>query len=350
MFSLHGVLLEKFEGYFWKNEYPRRAVKQLRGKKVKHSLEIIAALAILGPSTTREMAKFTLSYSSDYSHKGMPGNKEASNLEKTYNRLIRDRPFKTLGRETGKYLGLITQGFLRATEKKKNEKGNEVARYFLTLKGCFFALGFQFQFTDRHLTSLIKNASRNHLYFAYLNNNLEDTSIDFIKKAYLDPIFSLIIKGVIILDSGVPFSYVTSEQQQAISKMIYDIINRHYGSSKQRSENELDLINFEKTLKHTFYTQNPTSDWRDSMRDYFYPDDSNLEYFDDYSDGSIEIQILYGIMRATHFGVYSGIHENIPNQTQKIPYSKDWKKYRKYHPEFKSPRDRDEKQNIVIHY
>jgi len=343
------VLFETFAQFFWKNDYPRHAVPQLKGKKVKHSLEIIAALAICGPCTVPGIARFTTSNTHIYPHKTVKGSNEASSLGKTYRKLILGRPPQKVGRivKIKKHPGLINHQFLILTGKIDSER-RSAQTYFLTLKGCLFALGFQF--TEKQLSLFIQNASHNHLYFAYLNKILEDTSIEFVKKLFIEPVQSLIRNGMLILGETISFSYLLSEQLHAIEKIVFDLVGKYYGLSKRTRKNKSDLVNFDKTLKHTFYTLHPTSDWGDFVKEYFYPDDSSLEYFYLYSDGSIEVSFLYRLMRAVHFGYHSGLTENIPNKTQKIPLSKTWKQYQKFYPELKSPKERDKKKVIVIHY
>jgi len=339
------VLSEYFDRYFWKNYYPRHNVNHLKGKKTKHSLEIFASLALLGPSTTREMAKFTLKKSMEYTHVILKGSNDASSLEKIYRKLIQGIPVQENKNQSKKYPGLVDHQFLVPTEKKINSKKNPVQTYFLSLKGCFFALAFQF--TNEQLSMFIKNASQNHLYFAYLKKILDDTSIEFVKRIFILPVQSIIKNGMLYLGDSISFSYVLSEHQQAINDTVFQINDNQLISTKFRKS---ELENFKKILNHTFYTQNPTSDWQFFIKEYFYSDDNSLEFFDDYSDGHIEISLLYRLMKAVHFGYYSGFTENIPNKTQKIRHSKEWKEYKKYHSEFKSPQHRDKVKRIVKRY
>jgi len=339
------VLSEYYDRYFWKNYYPRHNVNHLKGKKTKHSLEILASLAIRGPSTTREMAKFTLKESMEYTHVILKGSNHASSLEGIYRKLIQGIPIQENKIQSKKYPGLVDHRFLVPTEKKINSKKILVQTYFLSLKGCFFALAFQF--TIEQLSMFIKNASLNHLYFAYLKKILDDTSIEFVKRIFILPVQSIIKNGMLYLGESISFSYVLSEHQQTINDTVFQINDYQLISAKFRKS---ELENFKKILEHTFYTQNPTSDWQSLIKEYFYSDDTSLEYFDDYSDGHFEFILLYRLMRSVHFGYYSGLTENIPNKTQRILRSKDWKQYKKYYPEFRSPEHRDKVKRIVVRY
>ena len=100
----------------------------------------------------------------------------------------------------------------------------------------------------------------------------------------------------------------------------------------------------------TFYDDRPTHDWPYAMKDIFFPNVDDREFFEEYAHESMEENLLYKVMQKIHL-VYFGYGGNyIPRQTQKIPYSKGWKEYKKYHPEYKGPRDHDNKRKIKIRY
>ena len=63
-------------------------VPELKGKKLRHTLEIIASLALKGPCTTREMAKFTHSKSTDYSHTELKGSNSVTVTERIFRKLL----------------------------------------------------------------------------------------------------------------------------------------------------------------------------------------------------------------------------------------------------------------------
>ena len=343
------MLFEPFESYFWKNDFPRHIIPDLKGKKVKHSLEILASLALYGPGTTRDMAKFTLSKSTEYQQLELKGSNRVSTLEKTYRRLIRGNPINNnRDRKMRKYPGLLDQRFLDQTEKKYNSKNNLVQTYFLSLKGCFFALGFHF--TDTQLSLFIKNASRHHLIFAYLNRIAEDTSIDLVKEWFLNPIKDLIRRGLLNIDEYVSLISIFESIQMEIAKRIklrFDSV-----SSDSEYDDAFDYLKYiqQNILKHTFYTEKSTSDWLNFVIEYFYPTDTDNVFLEIQNRKLTEAISLYRIMRSVHFGYYSGILMDASTQTQKIPYSKKWKIFKKKNPQYKSPYDYDKKRHQIVDY
>ncbi|MCA2004006.1 MAG: hypothetical protein LDL06_04490, partial [Candidatus Nitrosotenuis sp.] len=113
---------------------------------------------------------------------------------------------------------------------------------------------------------------------------------------------------------------------------------------------ELEYI-IQNILKHTFYVEKPTSDWNDFVIEYFYPKDEDREFFLEFRDGEFnEAKLLYRIMRAVHFGFFSALKVEAPAQTQKIPYSKKWKAFKKNNPEYSSPKDFDKKRHQIVDY
>lgn len=52
----------------WTNSFPSKAIFVNRGKKSKHSLQLIVALALRGPNTTREIAKYVIEQSPKYQY------------------------------------------------------------------------------------------------------------------------------------------------------------------------------------------------------------------------------------------------------------------------------------------
>lgn len=342
------MLFESFESYFWKNDFPRHIIPDLKGKNVKHSLEILASLALYGPGTTWDMAKFTHSKSTEYQHLELKGTNRVRTLDKTYRRRICVNVVKNRSKKIRKYPGLFDQRFLDKIERKHNSKNNLAQTYFLSLKGCFFALGFHF--TDTQLSLFIKNASQYHLIFAYLNRIVEDTSIDLVKEWFVNPIKDLIRRGLLNIDEYVSVISIFESIQMEIAK----IIQLRFDSVS--SDDEYDAaMNYLKYIrhnifKHTFYTERPTSDWLSFIIEYFYPTDIDNEFLEIQNKKIIEAILLYKIMRSVHFGFYSGILMDAPIQTQKIPHSKKWKIFKKQNPQYKSPYDHDKKNHQIVDY
>ncbi len=155
-----------------------------RGKR--HAFEIVLSLAILGPSITSEMEKF-VSNSNYYQNNPLQKN----TLRNKYNVIINGRyEKKSGGKKIGKrYPGLIENNYVIQTGDKIVVT-TKTSMYFLSIKGCLFALGFELN--NQQLSSLIDNAARNHLFFCFLKQLLEKTSLNFVKDLSLIPIKDLI--------------------------------------------------------------------------------------------------------------------------------------------------------------
>ena len=329
----------------WKNICKKENSVILQGKKSRHLIEIMAILALNGHSTTREMAKFVLEKLPNYEYRP-PRNKESSILEKQYYRLLNGIEKKKTGgkKSNERYPWPLEKGYVSKTQIMKNEKNRHVQKYFLTLKGCFFALGFNF---DKYETvKFLENAARNHLFFAYVLQIIKNTSYSFTKKIFLKPISDMIKDENIHLDKDISFyfSNIAEVIGRSLIKFGSDLENfkdpEH--DKKERYVKEIE--------RWTFYDDRPTHDWPHVMTDIFYPDDDDYEFFEKYAHRGSELNLLYKVMQKIHL-VYFGYEGNyIPRTTQRIPSSKSWKEYQKYHPEYKGPRDYDKKRKIKIRY
>lgn len=315
----------------WKTNFTRKTAPILIGKKRKHASDVIAALALLGPSTTREIARFVLSKTPDYEFKPVRGN-DAMVREQIFYNLLHGRLRKN--RSDEKYLGLITEKYVVNVGTKLNEKKKNVSLYSLTLKGCFFALGFEF--TDGELTSFIKNASKNHIYFAYINSILQNTSISFVKQIFTRPIQQLIKKYRISLYDDIQFYFsniAEATEYELHYKMIgalefWPMYNREKYSQKFKelqAKKEIEII-----MDNTFYSEKERDfDWIDRMINYFYPTNDEREFYEMYFDGQIDINLLYKTMRTIHFAYFKahGLGR-IPRQTNRLPpHSKSWNEH-----------------------
>ena len=341
---------QKFGGIPWKNSYQKYNSVILQGKKARHLAEIMAALALNGQCTTRQMAKFVLGNLPHYEYKP-PRNKESANLEKQYNRLLAGIERKKTGRKKSdeRYPWLVKEGYIVKTQIIKNEKKKYVQTYFLTLKGCFFALGFNF---NRNETlKFLENATKNHLYFAYINKIARKASYALVKEIFIEPIQDIIKKGLISLDNDLTFYF--SNMVEAHSKVLSEKIGKLLVSLYQKDEdyeNHPRSKNIQSLMKCTYYDENLTTDWGDFMKEYFYKKPEEQDFFEDYCDKGIETNFLFRTMKAIHFGYFNGFSFGIPPRTQKVSFSKKWKEYKKFHPEYKSPRDYDRTKRIVLRH
>ena len=314
-----------------------------KGKGQKRAFELITSLSILGPSTTSEVADFVLR--SNY-YQNNPERKNT--LRDDYNRIIHNRfERKTGKKKIGKtFPGLIKNYYVVKTGDKIIGK-KKTSLYFLTLKGCFFALGFQLN--NNQMKLFLKNASRNHLFFAYLNRIAKDTSVDYVRKQFIMPINNFIDRGLLNVDEPITLAALFETIQMEFMTRVSSVSD----SVSEEYEKRLEKLKYieQSILKHTFYIEKANSDWNNFVIEYFYPTEKEEMFFLEFRDGEFtEAKFLYKIMRAIHFGYFSGLATEVPEQTQKIPYSKKWMSFKKMNPEYKSPHDFDKKRHQIVDY
>lgn len=261
-------------------------------------------------------------------------------------RLIEGRQKKKTGRKKSleKYPGLESNNYVRKVGIRKNEKGKKVNLYSLTFTGFLFSLGFDFQ--NKDFERFLLNASKHHLFFAYIQRISNSSSISFVKRIFLNPIFEMIRDGKIRLDGDISFyfSNIAEGIGRSLDKSLYVF------ESVDDEEDEENLQFVRQIEKFTFYDDRPTHDWSYAMIDIFYSNDEDREFFEAYAHKGMEKNLLYKVMQKVHL-VYFGYGGNfIPRRTQKIPSSKRWKKKQKLNPQYKSPRDYDSKRKIMIRY
>ncbi len=326
----------------WKNLFNSKTIFVNKGKKNVHSLQILASLAILGHSTTREMAKFVIMQSKDYPyHK--PRDRDSRGIENMFLRLIDGRQSKRTGKKKylEKYPGLESNHYVRKVGKTKRKSN----LYTLTLNGFLFALGFEF--TEDDFKKMLDNAAKHHIFFAYVKKISDATSISFVKKIFLDPIKEIIIKNRISLDENIPFYFSN------IAESIGRTLDAVKGSDFDSIDDDEDLERMQyisKIRKWTFYDDRATSDWYYAMMDVFYSNKKDYKFFAKYSYDAMEKNMLYKIMEKIHLVFFADGGSYIPRRTQRIPQSRRWKEIKMYNPEYKNPRDYDKKHKIMIRY
>ena len=329
----------------WENSFPAKTIFVNRGKKTKHSLQILASLALLGSSTTRDIAKFIIESTPQYQY-SKPRDRDSRKLEKMIREIITGRLRKKTGRKRSqeKYPGLESNHFVRTIETKKNEKNMYVNYYSLDFLGFLFVIGFNFK--GKELERFLINAGKYHLFFAYIQKIGENTSYSFVKKIFLKPIYKMISDELITVDTNIDF--YLSNIIEGIGKAL-----RQFGEGLEYNDEDdnAEKIKFVKGIKkYTFYDERATSDWPYAMLDIFFPDEDIQEEFIEHAHWGMEINLLYRVMQRVHFVYFGHEGNNIPRQTQRIPTSKRWKDYKKYHQKYKSPRDYDNKRKIRIRY
>ena len=130
---------------FYNNIHTKGTSKIMKKKRKTNSLELLAGISIFGPGTTNDIANFILRKQSGSSHPKISYKEDTQPKQKIYYNLIHDRP---RNEDKGKITGLISDGYIRQTGSKINEKKIDVSLFFLTQKGHFFSLGYNFINTD----------------------------------------------------------------------------------------------------------------------------------------------------------------------------------------------------------
>lgn len=183
----------------WQVQYKQGKFPIVTGKKRRPIVELIGGLALLGTSTTHEIATFILTNSSDYPYYRNVRGTDVRILDGIYYNLLHGKMRKKSGRRKSseKYPGIIEEDFVEEIGTRVNEKNRHVPLYRLTLKGYLFALGYRFN--DDELVQLIKNAAKNHVYFSHLERILSTFSISYVKENFINPIQKLLISSEISL-------------------------------------------------------------------------------------------------------------------------------------------------------
>ena len=83
------------------------------------------------------------------------------------------------------------------------------------------------------------------------------------------------------------------------------------------------------------------------MNDYFY---SSEEEQTDVQKNLSEAITIFRFMRSAHFGFFRGMAIDASLRTQKLPYSRRWKVFKKLNPEYRSPSDYDKKHHRIVDY
>lgn len=308
----------------WQTRYPKNMVPLFIGRKYKHSSDLLAGLSLKGPCTTRDVAKYVLKNTPTYEY-GHVRDRDSSILAKNYNNLINDKRFNKK-----RWLGLLSQKYVIKVDEILNEKNATAYFYALTTKGSLVALGYRFN--DNELTSFIKSAASNNMYFAYINNILEKTSISFVKEIFFDPIYEIIEKNRISLDDNIGFYF--SNIAEVIGAALYrryekvfnadSLIDERYffymRGKPLPEDNEIEIL-----IKNTFYAQINFDDWIDRMINYFYPDENSLSFYRGCSDGA-DVRLLYKVTYSIHSAYFDFLGIGTPKLTNRLPpNSKKWK-------------------------
>lgn len=304
---------------YWTNSHTKNTSKVFRKKRTQNTLDLIAGLSILGPRTTNDIAKFTL-------RNRLNGNskipyKETQTVQGIYYNLIRDRP-RTY--QSGKMSGLVSDGYIKQVGTKINEKNKTVPLYFLTQRGHFFSIGFNFGKT--YFESFLKNASKNSLFFAYIYSIYKQTSHTFVNDIFIQPIYHVIRNEKLNLDEE--FNFYFASIAQFIGNSIYEKFEKILIKSLDDPKSYLKKQNFEILIENTFYVDTFSTEWIESLIEHYYSENSDQDFYRKYQDDS-DSQLLFVVFRAVYFAYYSAGGFGVPKPKNKLPLPKWLKEHRR---------------------
>jgi len=292
-----------------KNVLPT-TISPIKGKAHTNNSNIIASLCLLGPSTTFQMAENVLRFEKRKTSRkiSIPYSEKKLRAGIYYNRL-RDR-----NSEKGKIPGLISLKMVRRTGYLKNEKNLKVPLYFPTFKGCIFALGYNF--SKREMRNFLKNAGRHFISFAYLNEVLDNTSMTFFRNVIHNPVKNIIKTGKITFDKQ--FRLSLRILSDVVGESVYGSLDLQLRQSRileqvHRYEvNEEHSPEFDSMIKCTWYNGTGSDEWIQEMKDHFYSNDDDYNYFDLRIGEQYDVKFLSWLMELIHAGYYSGLGLETP--------------------------------------
>ncbi|WKT58514.1 hypothetical protein QVH35_03780 [Candidatus Nitrosotenuis chungbukensis] len=262
-------------------------------QKGKHKKDILSGLALIGSSTLYGVAKFVLEKENETfilkrgEDSGKP--KHIGQRAKSYQNLVE-------GRHDANNPTKLKDDYVFLTGIQNGKK------YFLTLKGCFVALGFQFN--DAEFTIFVKNASKYHLFFAFLQHFLNnEIPIRFVKEIFIKPLHEKLIKnGKFIFDESLSFYFtkIAELYGEEVLRKISDILGNVSPTSKplEFEIGPLECIPDGKVLTQIYkinkklYKKNPNENWSTKMMILF---GVNIIGTDD--DLCMESRLLWLVMR-----------------------------------------------------
>jgi hypothetical protein len=348
--------------------YPPRSISILKTKKKENVTNLLAALALFGSSTTRDMAEFVLFKNQSAGQKSEENRNNIKRLGSEYNRLLNGRAkYRHRKNKDDRHPGTISEGYVRVVGKYFNGL-NHIPVYFLTLKGSFLVMGFNFN--EHDLPTIIQNLARNSLYFAYINSILKKTSLQLVKELFIDPLRVVLEKTKFFLEPEMQFYFANIAEQTGLSlrkkmaeiakqrddeivnrKIDYEsvptlrdivehpsasIVDHLFSNLQSLRRDESDYREYlrnsgvESVLDLTFYYAKPNEDWADSLIEYYYADKESEEFYRENYD-SLDWNLVYKVMEVVHRTYHLTFGDLIPAKPRyKLPRSKRWKKHMRY--------------------
>ena len=292
------------------------------GKKRRHVLELLFALALQGSCTTRESSRFILS---EGNPKRPVNGTDAKTLEMIFYNLLH-------GRKKGKnmkrnYPGLIQSGYVINTGKKINQKGKEVSTYFLSLKGCLFVLGFSFNLKET--LQFIENASKYHIFFSYVFTLTKKIRPDFPVSLFIEPIRNLIKSDKLFLDNEYHLQFsliaeIVSIQLKKIFKSFEEIDGTSFMGEYYVNFNSRNAHKKISHLLKNLWNDNKDNDrWFARMIDLYVKDeDVYLKYSHAKHDPLFLLKIMQSIRNAYYELFYEFIPTNLDYDTRYLKVTK----------------------------
>ena len=304
----------------WVNLYSSKAAWVLFEKKWRHSSDLMAGIALLGPSTIWQVAKYVVTKSS-------VRGKDVRTRDGIYRNKIN-------GESKKESLGLLAKHYLFDLGTFLNEKNLKPHKYYLTLKGCLFVFGFDF--SDREFRDFVNHAARNYLFFAYIQSIMVKTSVRFVRKIFQKPIQALIKKNKIMLDDDFELNFVLIAEQIGESVYnnlfsMYDRYNEIYSKVNHMDQMKgFDQYSREyiELIKNTWYDSIQKQDWIQNMKEHFYSNEDDYEYHLRYGDDRFDPKLTFKVMNRVHHGYHSVFDMGIPSKhVQKLKIrKKSWVK------------------------
>lgn len=375
----------------WTTIYPPNSIDIFKGGKQENNVNLLGALAINGNSKTSEIAKFLYgrkfqkNKNDDSEDDIFPWNTSDMSineirktfLEKQINRfnlLLTGRQKlshsgKKIRDEDGnfkRYPDPVDLGYVVITGSPKNEKGKNIPKYFLTLKG--FLLIFGYELESYELKHVIENASKISKFFGFIKYVMNQTSVDFVNEIFIVPIRKVLLRSDIFEGGNMDFYFSNFADMISISlstkmKLIdkqnkekimdtpisyfYKKITPEYRRQYPYASTQ-DLISFkmkdeednyiplfkkegiESLMDNVFYYETKKEDWYESLTEHFY---TRSELESSFLDLGYEPEryLVDKVMRSIHFEYYLLKGLPIPRTPRKkLLRSKSWKRHQKY--------------------
>ena len=285
----------------WKNCFDKQNSLILKGRN-EHTLEVLASLAILGPSTTREMAKFAYPKRIFNENEIVVG---VRSHEQIFYKLLTGRPKMSGKKKLGRYSGLSESVYIQSY-LKSNSKNKTTNYYSLSMLGTILSLGFNF--SSKSFKKLLDNTAKSSLFFAYIHSIEQVTSIDFVQTVFFKPINNAIKQYKISLDDN--FKIFHSLICENIGQNLYDKI----------IIGNIDSYELDTLINNNWHSDLKKEGWTETLIDYYFTDrnlKNNLyENFDYENDPYLTLKT----MRAIHYAYYSAHNFTIPPEFEQEPF------------------------------